>query len=38
MAWPKPVEHSRAWMVRNFYPMILYTFSDVICYVTNNIR
>ncbi|KAF8462152.1 acyl transferase/acyl hydrolase/lysophospholipase [Kalaharituber pfeilii] len=31
-------EPSRDWMVKQFYPRILYTFSDLICYVTRNLR
>ncbi|KAI5790575.1 hypothetical protein DFH27DRAFT_486168 [Peziza echinospora] len=31
-------ERCRDWVVRKLYPRILFTFSDVICYVTRNIR
>lgn len=33
------IEHrSRAWIVKDLYPRILFTFSDVVCYVTRNLR
>jgi hypothetical protein len=29
---------SRERIVRDLYPRLLYTFSDVVCYITNNPR
>ncbi|KAF8244620.1 hypothetical protein K440DRAFT_488644, partial [Wilcoxina mikolae CBS 423.85] len=28
----------RGWMVKHLYPRVLFTFSDVVCYVTKNFR
>jgi len=28
----------RSFIVKNFYPMVLYIFSDVVCYVTRNFQ
>ncbi|KAI5782162.1 acyl transferase/acyl hydrolase/lysophospholipase [Pyronema domesticum] len=38
MKWATGEQRSRAWMVRKFYPRILFTFSDCVCYVTKNFR
>ena len=29
-------QKSRDWMVKHIYPRILFTFSDVVCYITKN--
>jgi len=34
----KTEQRSRAWVVKDLYPRILFTFSDVVCYVTRNLR
>jgi hypothetical protein len=31
-------DQSQQWVVNHLYPTILYTFSDVICFVTKNTR
>ena len=31
-------QRSRAWIVKDLYPRILFTFSDLVCYVTRNLR
>jgi hypothetical protein len=36
--WAEGVQISRAWMVKTFYPRILFTFSDVVLYVSKNFR
>ncbi|KAF8242916.1 hypothetical protein K440DRAFT_664454 [Wilcoxina mikolae CBS 423.85] len=36
--WATGEKRSRGWMVKKFYPRILFTFSDVVCYVTKNFR
>lgn len=36
--WATGKKKNRAWMVKNFYPRILFTFSDVVVYVTKNFR
>jgi hypothetical protein len=36
--WATGEMRSRAWMVKNLYPRVLFTFSDVICFVTKNFR
>lgn len=36
--WAAGERVTRAWMVKNFYPRILFTFSDVVVYVTKNFR
>jgi hypothetical protein len=38
MKWATGEQKSRGWMVRKFYPRILFTFSDCVCYVTKNFR
>lgn len=38
IAWAKPQQRSRQWMVENLYPRVLFTFSDVVCFVTRNFR
>lgn len=38
LKWAGEQQCSRGWMVKNFYPRILFTFSDVVCYVTRNFR
>lgn len=38
IAWAKPQQRSRQWMVENLYPRVLFTFSDVVCFVTKNFR
>ncbi|KAA8902468.1 hypothetical protein FN846DRAFT_955469 [Sphaerosporella brunnea] len=38
MRWAKQEQLSREWMVERFYPRILFTFSDIVCYVTNNFK
>ena len=34
----KADQRSRAWIVKDLYPRILFTFSDLVCYVTRNLR
>ena len=34
----KAEQRSRAWIVKDLYPRILFTFSDLVCYVTRNLR
>jgi hypothetical protein len=29
---------TRSWIVKNFYPRVLFTFSDAVVYVTKNFR
>lgn len=36
--WASGDMRSRSWMVKNLYPRVLFTFSDVICFVTKNFR
>jgi len=31
-------QRCRDWMVKQLYPRILFTFSDLICYVTRNLK
>ncbi|KAF8243740.1 hypothetical protein K440DRAFT_663912 [Wilcoxina mikolae CBS 423.85] len=36
--WAIGAQRSRGWMVQSFYPRILFTFSDVVVYVSKNFR
>jgi hypothetical protein len=36
--WATEEQNSRQWAVANLYPRVLFTFSDVVCYVTRNFR
>lgn len=36
--WAKGDQACRGWMVNHLYPRVLFTFSDVVCYVTRNFR
>lgn len=36
--WATGEKTTRAWMTKHFYPRILFTFSDVVVYVTKNFR
>lgn len=38
ITWARGPEKSRQWMVENLYPRVLFTFSDVVCFVTRNFR
>jgi hypothetical protein len=38
LRWAVKEKLSREWMVGNFYPRVLFTFSDIVCYVTKNFR
>ncbi|KAH8151876.1 uncharacterized protein LAJ45_03869 [Morchella importuna] len=38
ITWARGQEKSRQWMVENLYPRVLFTFSDVVCFVTRNFR
>lgn len=38
IAWARGQQKSRQWMVENLYPRVLFTFSDVVCFVTKNFR
>lgn len=38
LKWLSTEQCSRTWMVNNLYPRVLFTFSDVVVYVTKNFR
>ncbi|KAA8903651.1 hypothetical protein FN846DRAFT_779968 [Sphaerosporella brunnea] len=38
ISWAQPKQRSRQFMVEEFYPRVLFTFSDVVCYVERNMR
>ncbi|KAF8241567.1 hypothetical protein K440DRAFT_569550 [Wilcoxina mikolae CBS 423.85] len=38
IGWATGEKTTRAWMTKHFYPRFLFTFSDVVVYVTKNFR
>ena len=38
LKWAKGEQKTREWMVRQFFPRVLFTFSDVVVYVVKNFR
>jgi hypothetical protein len=38
LRWASGEKKNRQWMIKEFYPRILFTFSDVVVYVTRNFR
>jgi len=38
LKWPSGEQKTRQWMVKQFFPRVLFTFSDVVVYVTKNFR